>query len=425
MKRNIISLIVIALSLVACKKEVPTEIILTNNSDFELTDKPISIKRNLVSTDSINYYPLLINDLDTIPSQINDLDEDGNWDELFFVANFSAQEKKTITLKWTNKKPNYKIRTSARFGKRESSTTPVVPKTAELMLANQLPKNIGYQQYQTDGPSWENDKVGFRHYLDGRNAKDLFGKKLSTMSPEQVGINSEGAVEDNYHVMEDWGRDILAVGNSIGIGGYALATRNELMRLGVTVNDSINNVEKTTFKILVEGSEKSILNYNYQNWQPNEGNRNYSVKETTTIYPGLYGYKNTVSISGIHGDESLVVGIVNINNDKELSIINENENYVALYTHDKQTYDKKWWLGMALIVPKELYLGYTEAPKTGALSNTFLAKLKIENNKPINYYAIAGWELSDSGFVDEAFFVNYLNKVTNQLSTEIDIKITN
>ena len=42
------------------------------------------------------------------------------------------------------------------------------------------------------------------------------------MSPENVGINADGAVEDNYHVMADWGRDILAVGNSVGLGGYAL-----------------------------------------------------------------------------------------------------------------------------------------------------------------------------------------------------------
>lgn len=427
MKRELISLIVIALFFLACKeekKELITEIILTNNSDIKLSDHPVSIKRNLISTDSINTYPLLISASDTIPCQLNDLDEDGNWDELFLVTNFSANEEKKVTLKWVNRAPNYVIRTSTRFGKRDSERTPVKPQTSETMLAKELPKSLGYQQYQTDGPSWENDKVGFRHYLDGRNAKDLFGKKVATMSPENVGINTEGAVEDNYHVMENWGRDILAVGNSIGIGGYALATENELMRLGVTVDDSINNIEKTTFKILAEGPVKSVLSYNYQNWKPNKGHRNYSVEENTAIFPGMYGYKNMVTISGIKGDENLVVGIVNINNNKPLAIIDENEKYVVLYTHDKQTYDKEWWLGMALIIPKNLYIGYTEAPKTGNLSNTFLAKLKIKNKQPISYYAIAGWELSDNRFVDEAYFKNYLIQLTNQLSVEVDIKIT-
>ncbi|HMC00275.1 MAG TPA: DUF4861 domain-containing protein [Flavobacteriaceae bacterium] len=428
MKKKLSVLLLIIVLITACKngeKEAFTEIELTNNSNFELIDKPISINRSLIKKiDSVNTYPLIIYKADTIPSQLNDLDGDEKWDELFLVANFAANEQKKISLKWVKEKPSYIVRTSVRFGKRSSATSPVQPKTSEIMLANELPKSLGYQQYQTDGPSWENDKVGFRHYLDGRNSKDLFGKKISKMSPETVGIDSLGAVVDNYHVMEDWGRDILSVGNSVGIGGYALATESDLMRLGVTVNDSINNIEKTTFKISNEGPVKSTLNYSYENWRPVD-NRNYSVKEMTTIYPGIYGYKNTVSISNLQGDENLVIGLVNINNDNPLTVIDENEKYIVLYTHDKQTYDKEWWLGMALILPKNKYLGYTEAPKTGNLSNTFLAKLKVENDQPISYYAIATWEISDKKFISKDYFSNYLKKLTNQLSTKINIKILN
>lgn len=432
MKRKLslpLPLVFVALLFIGCKTENKatfTEVVLTNTSDFELSDKPISINRNLISKiDSINSYPLLISLTDTIPSQLNDLDEDGKWDELFFVTDFSAHEEKTLTLKWVQQAPDYLVRTSARFGKSNSETGPVQPQTTEIMLANELPLSLGYQQYQTEGPSWENDKIGFRHYLDGRNGKDIFGKKVSIMSPENVGINSDGAVEDNYHVMEDWGRDVLSVGNSVGLGGYALATETELMRLGVTVDDSINNIEKTIFKILAEGPVKSILGFTYENWMPNDGNRSYSVKETTTIWPGMYGYKNTVSVSNLKGDEDLIVGLVNIHTNRPLSVIDENEKYVVLYTHDKQTYDKEWWLGMAIIVPKDKYLGYAEAPKTGNLSNTFLVKLKIKDKQPISYYAVAGWELSDNNFINEAYFADYLKQLTNELSTEISIKIAN
>ena len=223
--------------------------------------------------------------------------------------------------------------------------------------------------------------------------------------------------------MKNWGRDILAVGNSVGLGGYALINGKEFMRLGVTVEDSINNVEKTTFQIVAEGPVKSILSYTYDQWTPNE--RTYSVKETTSIWPGIYGYKNTVAVSGLKGDEQLGVGLVNIHTDNALKILDDNNKYVVLYTHDKQTYDKEWWLGMALIVPKDKYLGYLEAPKTGNLSNSYLAKLKIGNNEPISYFAIAGWELSDEKFTNETYFADYLKKITNQLSAEINIDVKN
>tara|TARA_R110001583_G_scaffold73610_2_gene204710 strand:- start:5129 stop:6412 length:1284 start_codon:yes stop_codon:yes gene_type:complete len=427
MKASLYSLsLVWLIAFTSCKKEVEKGqlIQLTNTSEVELVDKPISIGKKLLSlNDSLVRYPLVLSQTDTIPSQLNDTDMDGQWDELFFVADFMPKESKAITLIWTDNEPIYEARTSVRFGKRTSADKAVQPATNETMLANELPKSLGYQQYQTDGPSWENDRVGFRHYLDGRNAKDLFGKKTSSMSPEDVGLDAAGAVEDNYHVMEDWGRDILAVGNSVGLGGYALINETEFMRLGVTVEDSINNVEKTTFHIDVEGPVNSIISYGYNNWKPN--NRTYSVKETTSIWPGIYGFKNTVSVSGLIGDEDLAVGLVNINTDHSLGVLDENSKYVVLYTHDKQTYNKEWWLGMALILPKDKYLGFTQAPKTGPLSNSFLAKLKIEDNQPVSYYAIAGWELSDEKFSNETYFTDYLKKLTGQLSAVVEIEVKN
>ena len=96
---------------------------------------------------------------------------------------------------------------------------------------------------------------------------------------------------------------------------------------------------------------------------------------------------------------------------------------MLLYTHDKQTYEKEWWLGLALIVPPDSYLGFMEAPKTGQLSNTFLARFKIENDKPLKYFAIGCWELSDEGFVNREYFQNYLKNITNQLAAEVQISI--
>ncbi|WP_163716037.1 DUF4861 domain-containing protein [Mangrovibacterium lignilyticum] len=401
-----------------------TVIELSNTSQINLTDKAIAIDRSQISDiPKEEAFPLIIStEGDTIASQLDDLNGDGQWDELFFVTDLNASSTKAFTFGWTDKSPKYTIRTSARFGKRRSADTPVEPATSEVILPNDLPKSIGFQKYQTDGPSWENDKVGFRHYLDGRNAKDLFGKRAAYMSPENVGINANGEVEDNYHVMEDWGRDILAVGNSVGLGGYTLLVNEKPLRLGVLVTDSVNNVDKTTFHIVTEGPVKSVLAYNYEGWKPAE-NRNYEVKETTSIWPGMYAYQNTVEFSNLKGDETLAIGLVNIHNQNPLEEIPVNVEWMVLLTHDMQTYDRGWWLGMAIIVPRAIYEGCTEAPKTGQLTNSFLAKLKVENNKPVTYYAAAGWELSDERFKDRDFWKAYVENLVQQLSAKVDITI--
>jgi len=405
----------------SAKRDKAQQIILTNISTIDLTDKGISIKRSSLNIPKGTVYPLLLSSpQDTIPAQLDDLDGDDNWDELFFVVNIPANGKKACTLHWVDKQPVFVRQTSVRFGKRSSATDPVQPATSETLYKNELPKSLGYQRYQTDGPSWENDKVGFRHYLDGRNAKDVFGKRAAYMSPENVGINAAGAVEDNYHVMADWGRDILAVGNSVGIGGIALFKGDSVLRLGVTVNDSVNNVEKTTFKIVSEGTVRSIMNIKYYDWKP--ADRSYNAEETISIWPGMYAYHNSVNITGVNGDENLAIGMVNLNSDKQPVEIRTGSKWVALVSHDKHTYNKEWWLGLALILPADAYLGYTEAPKKGKLTDSFLARVKL-TGRPVEYYAVAGWELSDPGFKDAGYFQRYVENLVKQLSAAVKVSI--
>jgi len=411
--------------LTSCKVSQNTldrTIVLKNSSSLALSQKSISIKREIIGQSYVKgTFPILISKTDTIPAQTNDLNGDGKWDEIFFTADFLPNEKKEILLKWSETDPKFTVKTSVRFGKREGKNLPVHPDTQEVLMANQVHKKLGYQKYQTDGPTWENDKVGFRHYLDGRNSKDVFGKKLPGITPENVGINSKGAVEDNYHVMYDWGRDIFPVGNSVGLGGYALLIDSKINRLGILGNDTINNVEKTTFRIVTEGPVNSVLSYHYQNWKAS-GNL-YQVQETTSIWPGMYGYKNTVSIEGIKGNETFLAAISNLNNKNPLQVI-EAGDWICLIQHDYLTYERQWILGTAILVPANIYQGYIEAPKTGQLTDSYLAKLKVESNKAISYYAIAAWELSaDKGFSDSAFFTNYVTNLAKQLSAKIKVEI--
>lgn len=403
-------------------EDVLTKISITNPHSFDLKDKPVAINKSWFDNDySDDMHPVIVLENDTLPAQVDDLDGDGLWDELFFVINLSAGETKVVELVWVENPVEFEKRTNIRFGVRESFDDIVKPQLSHTFYPHQLPGVMGYQPYQTDGPSWENDKVGFRHYLDGRNSKDVFGKRVNYMSPGDVGINEEGVTEDNYHVMEEWGRDILAVGNSVGIGGFGLLINEKLARIGVTEQDSLNNVHETHYSIQANGPVRGLMEYSYEGWEPEEFKRSYQVKETTSIWPGMYAYKNTVVFDNLEGDEMAVIGLVNSNTDKPLSIM-ETEKNMVLYTHDKQTYNKEWYLGLALILPKDIYRGYLEAPKSGRLSNTYLAKLSIKEKQPISYYAVAAWELSDEDFQDEENFKSYLQHLSQQLEADLIVK---
>ncbi|MDN3670377.1 DUF4861 domain-containing protein [Echinicola jeungdonensis] len=401
------------------------ELTISNPSSVNLNEKPVIIPREqLGEIKEGNLEVLLIrNGQDTLPSQRTDRDGDGSWDELFFLLDLPGNSAETIFLKWVDEAPQWEERTYVRFGVRPSEADTVSPAKKDTFYPDELPGVMGYQPYQTDGPSWENDKVGFRHYLDGRNSKDVFGKKISGMSPRNVGISENGVTEDNYHVMEAWGRDILSVGTSVGIGGYALMIKDKLARLGVTQKDSLNNVVATTFEILANGPIRSLMQFNYQNWKPENTGRTYQVNEETQIWPGFYGYKNSVTFHQLKGDETGLIGLVNINTDKQVRGM-EVGGFQILYTHDKQTYEKEWYLGLALIIPKEVYQGWIEAPEEGQIMDSFLAKVQIHEGRPLDYYAIAAWELSDPRFARENYFKTYLEDLAAQLEVKPIIEIS-
>ncbi|WP_200978404.1 DUF4861 domain-containing protein [Echinicola sp. 20G] len=426
MKNSKLPVVMLMITLFACQsklKEDHVVFIIENESNIDLFEKALLVPREKLVSDKENEQPILLTENnDTVPAQRSDMDGNGEWDNLFFLMDLPGQTEKRLTLHWTSESLNWEERTYVRFGVRPSEEDTVRPMKKHTFYPHMLPGVMGYQPYQTDGPSWENDKVGFRHYLDGRNSKDVFGKKQSKMSPRNVGINQEGVTEDNYHVMEDWGRDILSVGTSVGIGGFSLMIDNRVVRLGVTQRDSLNNVAKTIFNVVESGPLFSLTQTEYKDWKPEETDRVYQVSEQTEIWPGFYGYQNTVRFQQLRGDEKGVIGLVNINTDKPLSIM-EKGKFTILYTHDKQTYDKEWYLGLALIIPSDIYRGWEMAPKEGQLTDSFLAVVNVNEGTPLTYYSVAAWEMADPGFREEKYFKEYLLDLSEQLSIKPKITI--
>ena len=404
----------------AAQHKVTGRIELYNASKYNLDQESVTIQRSKLRSSAGARFPLLLKGRDTVASQLNDIDGDGEWDQLLFQTSLTTRESQEIQLNWVSNAPVFNKQTSIRFGVRQTRESKIAPALSDTFYADQLPGVIGYQHYQTDGPTWENDKVGFRIYLDGRNSIDVFGKRQAAISPENVGIGADGVTEVNYSEMRDWGMDILAVGNSVGIGGISMMIGERLIRLGVTEQDALNNVDTTICRIVSEGPVYSSLQFRYINWKALE--RRYNIETVVSITPGIHGFKNSVRTSSLNGDETLLVGLVNSKTDHKLAEINSGA-WTILYTHDKQTLNKDSALGLALIVPKKDYQGYFDAPSAGRLSTTYLAKLAIKNNKPVEYYAIAAWEGRDARFRDEQFFRAYLLDLTRQLSARIEVKI--
>src|SRR5690606_20740351 len=139
-----------------------------------------------------------------------------------------------------------------------------------------------------EGPGWESDKVGYRLYLDWRNAIDIFGKKTHEKVLPQVGQDNF----DSYHEMSDWGMDILKAGKSLGIGSIGRFHDGKVLHF--------ENVEATAASIDNSEQESTVV-VNYTGWET-AGDK-IDLKSELTIKPGDRYTKHTITpskaISGI------------------------------------------------------------------------------------------------------------------------------
>ncbi|WP_298313988.1 DUF4861 domain-containing protein [uncultured Aquimarina sp.] len=377
-----------------------------NILDVNRTDESIVITRDKILSilDSIpnNKIPIIKDSSGkTIPFQLDDLEKDGIWDELSLTLDFTSNQTVKLELTTIAREsiPSFTPRTNIRFG---IGTNKINVK--EVLEQNRTgdPRANDSLFYQMEGPAWENDKVGFRFYFDPRNGIDIFGKTTSELVLDRVGLG-----DANYHELDDWGMDILKVGNSLGAGALAIKHNDSLIR--------ITGKDQAEFKIIAEGPVRSIFDMIYKNSKI--GERNIDLTHRITIWKGQWGYQSEVFFSGVTDDMKLVSGIVNLKPNKPYS--KTLKNYYALETFGPQS-ENNDALGMAIIVSKEDFINKGEALQEKAdIQQTYYTIMSASNKKSTAFYVLSGWEQSDQQFKTYNGFKKMIDNKIERLSNPI------
>ncbi|KAF0140343.1 MAG: hypothetical protein FD122_2546 [Stygiobacter sp.] len=256
--------------------------------------------------------------------------------------------------------------------------------------------------FKYEGPGWESEKVGYRFYLDWRNASDIFGKKVNSLVLNTVGVTDTlGNNDDSYHTMQDWGMDIFKVGTSLGIGA-----------LGMFTDSKVNMISKTdsiVCQVSKNGPVKSEIRTNYFGWLV--GDKKYNVESRFSITAGSRLTKHAVTIDG--EPENLVTGLAKYTGTNLTKLDpKKGWGYLALYGKQSLSGDK---LGIAILFKKKDLIELTE----DAVSQ--IVKLKPNKGK-LEYYFCAAWEQESGGIKTQEEFDNYLALVVEELNNPLTIE---
>ena len=380
-------------------------ITLSNPTEINRVDELVILKRSLIEK-KLGKVAFLAASIQgqQLNVQHDDSDGDGKWDEAIFLYSFKPKQSVSLKLSGTNAVlANAVQRAHVRLKKKNADDTFGPSVLEEEMPVQNPPTNFSKQplpMYLTEGPGWENDKIAFRLYLDVRNNKDIYAKRIPRMVMDSVGTKTK----PSYHDFNDWGMDVLHVVKSLGAGALALWVPKKdgtdtLIRLGGM------NVKKTRYKQLSDGPVKASFQLTYD-WEV-EG-KPVQIIETTSIWGGQYFYESKVRLKGAPLNAKLVTGIADFyeNVFQTFSVANSE----IAFSHGKQS-ENKDEMGMGIIVPKQGFSFAGTAPKANSdILTTYLVAQDIDNGKPLGFRFYTGWEKTDSRFARLSYFKNFLKE---------------
>ena len=345
-----------------------------------------------------------------IPSQLEDINTDGIYDNLLFLTSFNPNEEKHFQIHYNTKgvkKRNYRKRTQAVLGVKKNykkvkglyTGGDFVDVDSVIVPKDHFPHDA---LFRFEGPGWESDLITYRYYLDKRNRNDIFGKKVDSLELQKIGLHDlVSNSKESYTKMLNWGMDIFKVGESLGIGSFALWKKGKFY--------AVDNPETIKCYIADNGPIKSEVYTKYFGWKVL--GESYDLFSNLSITAGsrltdvnlkLKG-KNSVFATGLakHANCNLLKPAGN----------NSKWEYLGLYGKQSLSGDN---LGIAVFYKKSDLLKQTQ-------DKTSYIILLNPNNGKLNYYFAAAWQQEPYGIKNQKEFEDYLNKTLIKLSNPIQI----
>ncbi|MBU4537061.1 MAG: DUF4861 domain-containing protein [Weeksellaceae bacterium] len=265
----------------------------------------------------------------------------------------------------------------------------------DLTLPSSHTDHSYYIRYE--GPGWESNKIGYRLYLDWRNAIDIYGKLTEEMVLQGVGRDGF----DSYHEMSDWGADILKVGKGLGIGSIGRVVNNEVLHF--------NKVENTTARVENSKANSKVF-VHYKGWETNGETTDMSSE--LTAFPDQRYTKHTIQSS--KALTGIVTGIVNLYKLPPIQKTSTNGKWAYIATYGKQTLFNDN-LGMAV------FYKTNDAEKVFEGATDHLIQFKPTTGK-VTFYFLGAWEKEQNGIKTEAEFLKYLDENLAKLNTSNELK---
>lgn len=352
-KRKLTTVLLTTVAALGFAAERQLTVVVKNPTTETREDAPVVVR---LPKDKAWQAAIVMLDGKEVPSQLDDLDQDGWMDELAFTTNIGKKEtqKFTVTLRDEEIPITYPARTFAEIVLRN-------PKVKEKNKHNYYLQELSttkecYDPYHLPhhhGVAFENELIAMRIYFDERQTIDLYGKYNKGLELK----------ETQFYTTKDqkakgYGDDILWVGNTFGLGALRGFSNGK-----PTMISDVNNRDQ---RIISFGPARTIVEVVDRGWKPEGSKIRMNLTIRYTLWAGHRDMDVDVHLSHPAKDVGFSTGLINMKNSQEFS---DHKGLRGLWGSDWPTgkADSVNWkietVGMGIYIPDSIRLEELPADK--------------------------------------------------------------
>jgi len=306
MKKIILSTLLLTVAYLYCMAQNNFKITVNNSMKVFRSDVPVIV--NLKQYGDVKSAVITCNGNEII-YQMDDIDNDGKYDELCFVTDIDRNGQKVFNIQLLNSgtPKNFTSRVYVEMLLKHPKNKTQNQQNTYISGLTVDGKANPYECLQHHGPAFESELNAYRIYFDERQTVDIYGKNHKGLE-----LHDTQFYPDKIQKSNGYGDDVLWVGSTMGVGTLRGWNGNKPLNL--------SEVKHRTEKIIAKGPIRTIVEVIDEGW--NTGNTGKEPINMTTHYTLYAGHRDCyvdISFNKNVSDYEFATGVINVKNSQEFT----------------------------------------------------------------------------------------------------------
>lgn len=301
------SAVLLAATCLSATAQKTFDINVVNNSKNERKAVPIVLQLRQYGMDTKS--ALVRKDGVEIPSQLDDTDGDGRYDELCFLTDMGKKERRTFSVELSETGAPRKYEPQV-YAEMMMSNKKIKSSNKQNLYISSLTVDNGTNPYwmlHHHGPAFENKMVAYRIYFDHRQTVDIYGKYREGLELRQTQF-----YPDKEQKAAGFGDDVLWVGETFGLG--------TLRGWNGSAPEMLKDVDHRTLRLISRGPLRTIVEVVDKGWNTmNPGKEKIDMTTRYTLYAGRRDCFVDIRFNRPVPDYRFATGLINVKNSVEMS----------------------------------------------------------------------------------------------------------